>query len=417
MLEVNIMLNPEERARIQEDQYHDVLNDFHQISDEIQSLYHNYSKRIKNASEEMSKQKSKHQLYELEITENHNTIELLTAQIEHLLHDRFTGRQMITQLKHELNQDRKDNKDQNKNEGIPDNNAKTESGECYPDTSIEFESGDIPSANILPTPIPEIRIIYESTVDEKKNMVDHVTKRLMTLIVQSNEHLIILNSGRPDLKFYIKAINNELDLIRLYKKHAIKKERWYMKVWKFLWGKHEEDYSPEILKKLEEIERQLTDYADKFKEVNEMLKMGTEHEETTRSYLGKMNSLHTELKKIEEYYEEEIQALKTQLDEYKQKESELESQLSMLNKTYKDNSKTPSVRESELEEELKKLRSEIQAQSNKKNDLFKRMKQPSTPPKPKTIQSNPEFDQFGTGTIPLAAESKKTMFNPNNYLR
>jgi chromosome segregation ATPase len=123
------------------------------------------------------------------------------------------------------------------------------------------------------------------------------------------------------------------------------------------------------------------------------------------------------LKKIEGYYEEEIQALKTQLDEYKQKESELESQLSMLNKTYKDNSKTPSVRESELEEELKKLRSEIQAQSNKKNDLFKRMKQPSTPPKPKTIQSNPEFDQFGTGTIPLAAESKKTMFNPNNYLR
>jgi hypothetical protein len=416
MLEVNLMLNSEERASIQEGQYHDVLNDFHQISDEIQSLYHNYSKRIKSASEELSKQKSKHHLYEMEITENHNTIELLTAQIEHLLNDRLTSRQMNIQKRHEFNQNNK-NKEPNKNEDIPDNNKAIESGESYQDTPVEFDSGDFPPLNILPTSIPEIRIIYESTLDEKKKLLDHVTKSLLSLIVQSNEHLANINTGWPDLTPYIKAITMELEVIRLHKKQSVKKERWYMKMWKFLWGKQDEDSSPEILKKLEEIERQLTDYADKFKEVNELLKLGTEQEETTRNYLGQMNTLHSELKKIEEHYEEEIQALKIQLDEYKQRESELESKLSILNESYKDKLKTPSVREAELEEELKKLRSEIQVQSGKKNDLFKKMKQQSPPSKPKVPQSNPEFDEFGSGAIPIAAESKKTMFNPNNYLR
>ncbi|MEG9296737.1 hypothetical protein V6B33_09740 [Mangrovibacillus sp. Mu-81] len=407
------MLNPEERESIQEDQYHDVLNDFHQISDEIQSLYHNYSKRIKSASEELSKQKSKHHLYEMEISENHNTIEVLTAQIEHLLHDRVTSRQMITQFRTELNND---NKEHHGIEGILDNESKTVPEECFPEEPVEYDPGDFPSVNILPTSIPDIRIIYESTLDEKKKLLEQMTKRLLTLIIQSHEHLAISNS-ELDLTPYIKAINNELELIRLYKKYSVKKERWYMKVWKFLWGKQEEDNNPEVLKKLEEIERHLTDYADKFKEVNEMLKLGSEQDETTRSYLGKMNSLHTELKKIEGYYEEEIETLKTQLDEYKQRESELESKLSILDEKYKDKSKTPSVRESQLEEELKKLRSEIQAQSNKKNDLYKKIKHPSTPSKPKVAQNNPEFDQFGSGSIPFAAESKKTMFNPNNYLR
>jgi chromosome segregation ATPase len=413
MLEVNLMLNHEERQSMSEDQYHDVLNDFHQISDEIQSLYHNYSKRIKSASEELSKQKSKHNLYELEISENYNTIELLTAQIEHLLHDRVTSRQMIAQLRN-LNHD---SKEQTEIKGMRNIIPVIETEEFYPDEHAEYDPGDFSSVNNLPPSIPEIRIIYESALDEKKNLMKLVTRRLLALIIQSHGCLAFSTSGLQDLTPYIKAINNELELIRLHKQYSVKKERWYQKVWKFLWGKQEGDNNPEILKKLEEIERHLTDYADKFKEVNELLKLDSEQEETTRSYLGKMNSLHTELKKIEEYYEEEIETLKTQLDEYKQRESELESKLSILDETYKDKSKAPSVRESQLEEELKKLRSEIQAQSNKKNDLYKKMKQPSTPAKPKAPQNNPEFDQFGSGSIPYAAESKKTMFNPNNYLR
>lgn len=384
--------------------YPEVMNDIHLISEELESLYNHYSRRIKNVSEELSRERSKHKVYQLEIAENHHTIQMLTEQIEYLLQDMELKHEIYLQLQHELKKGPFQSESEFINEAtnIPDNMDDSFSGNSL------WEFND----HLLPTAIPEIRVIYESTFSHKRSILESVKNDAISLLMEANEYFLSESKRSIEVEVYAKAFTSQLAWIRKQQKQYMngKNERWYTKMWNFLWGKQENNH-PEILKKLNLIEEHLESYSGKFNEVKESLNKSNEREETTQNYLQKMSVLHEELKKIEEHYEEELHALRNQIEEFKQRETDLEKQMTLMNEKETGKQKGKSQREVELEKELTKLRQELKSQSNKKNDLYNKMKQQSK----QVPQGNPQFEEYGN--IPMAPEAKRTMFNPNKYIR
>ncbi|MGG1630644.1 hypothetical protein [Rossellomorea sp. NRS-1567] len=378
--------------------YPEVMNDIHLLSEELESLYNHYSRRMKNVSEELSRERSKHKVYQLEIAENHHTIQMLTEQIDYLLQDIELKHEIYLQLQHEL----KRGPFQDETELI---NEATYEPEYL---NVSWEDHDF----LLPTAIPEIRVIYESTISHKKSKLESVKNDAISLLIEANEYFLSESKRSFEVELYANAFITQLAWIRKQQKQYMeeKNERWYAKMWKFLWGKEENNH-PEIIKKLNLIEEHLESYSGKINEVKESLNKSNEREETTQNYLQKMSALHEELKKIEEHYEEELHALRNQIEEFKQRETDLERQMTLMNEKDSGNQKGKSHREMELEKELTKLRQDLKSQSNKKNDLYNKMKQQSK----QAPQGNPQFEEYGN--IPMAPEAKRTMFNPNKYIR
>lgn len=386
----------------------EVLNDIHLISEELESLYNHYSRRIKSVSEELSRERGKHRVYQSEIAENHHTIQMLTAQIEYLLQDIERKHQLYIHLQNEV-----------KEESFRDHVSEELNSDI---TEAEPSVEDIPEENLwedsdylLPTAIPEIRVIYESTHSQNKSLLENVKNEAISLLIEANDYFVSESSKSIEVEIYSDYFQSHLEWIRKQRTQYIvgKKERWYTIMWKFLWGQEENNH-PEILKKLGLIEEQLVSYSSKFNEVKESLNQSNSREETTQNYLQKMSQLHDELKKIEEHYEEELHALRNQIEEFKQRESDLERQVTLLNEKYTGNQKESNQREIELEQELVKLRQDLKTQSNRKNDLYNKMKQQSSVKK-QIPQVNPQFEEYGN--IPMASEAKRTMFNPNKYIR
>ncbi|WP_061809974.1 hypothetical protein [Rossellomorea vietnamensis] len=379
----------------------EVLNDIHLISEELESLYNHYSRRIKSVSEELSRERGKHKVYQSEIAENHHTIQMLTAQIEYLLQDIERKHQLYIHLQNEEHVSEEINSDiteaEPSVEDIPE-------GDLWKDSDY-----------LLPTAIPEIRVIYESTHSQNKSLLENVKNEAISLLIEANDYFVSESSKSIEAKIYSDYFQSHLEWIRKQRTQYTvgKNERWYTIMWKFLWGQEENNH-PEILKKLGLIEEQLVTYSSKFNEVKESLNQSNSREETTQNYLQKMSQLHDELKKIEEHYEEELHSLRNQIEEFKQRESDLERQVTLLNEKYTGKQKESNQREIELEQELVKLRQDLKTQSNRKNDLYNKMKQQSSVKK-QIPQVNPQFEEYGN--IPMASEAKRTMFNPNKYIR
>ncbi|BCB03437.1 hypothetical protein [Bacillus sp. KH172YL63] len=385
---------------------HEILHDIHSISNELESLYHHYSRRIKNVSEELSRERSKQRIYQLEIAENHQTIQTLTEQIEFLLSEMEVKQELYLQLQ-------KEQRDKSLLEEVHKRDAaftKVEQGKLHdpPD-----DSPDGMMDSVLPTSIPEIRVIYESTHNEYKSYVEKVKNDVITALIDANRAFVTSLGQDMKIDADYGSFFSLLEWIGELRKHYEKKpERWYTDMWNFLWGKETENNHPEIIKKLDLIEDQLVSYSNKINEVKATLEKDSEKDEKTQEYLQKMNALHEELKKIEGYYEEELDALKNQLEDMKQRETALEKQVNLLNEVNDNRQKEKNVRELEMEKELNALRENLQTQSNKKSDLYKKMKQRSTDKAP---QVNQQFEEYGN--IPMDSESKRTMFNPNKYIR
>jgi hypothetical protein len=384
-------------------EYPDLMNDIHMISEEIQSLYNNYSKRIKNVSEELSRERSKHLVYQSEIAENHHTILLLTEQIEFLLENIEMNYELDLQLQQELIRISLSDE----TELINDKNFQV----AYKEERIHDNSKDV---HFAPTPIPEIKVFYESAQVYMKSPLEKIKNEAISLLIEANEYFLSEKKILFEVEVYNNAFVTLIDWLRMHRKQYMRpiKERWYTIVWKFLWGKEEENNHPEILKKLNLIEEQLVSHSMKFNEVKETLIRSNKSEETTKSYLQKIGVLNDELKRIEEYYEDELHSLKNQLEDYKQREKDLEKEVSLLNEKYTGKNKEKSNREVEMEKELDKLKKDLQSRSNKKNEIYQNMKQQQ---KKQVPHVNPQFDEYGN--IPMASESKRTMFNPNKYMR
>ncbi|UTE75465.1 hypothetical protein [Rossellomorea sp. KS-H15a] len=379
-----------------------VMHDLHMISEELESLYHHYSTRIKNVSEELSKERSKHKIYQQEIAENHHTIQMLTEQIEYLLQEVNVRHELYIQLQ------------QNKTMTAEDmeNNEMTFQEEWREEIISDENSWEV-TDHLLPASIPEIRVIYESFQSEMKTNLEQLKNRAISLLIETNEYYYSDKKKAIEVEMYHNGFITQLEWLQMQRKQYMGriKERWYTEVWNFLWGKEEGNNHPEILKKLDLIEEQLLSYSAKFNDVKETLAKNTEREETTQKYIQKMGALQDEIKKIEGLYEDEIHSLKNQLEDFKQREKDLERQISLLNEKYTGKQKEKSQREVELEQELNRLRKDLHSQSNKKNELYNKMKQQ----KKQAPQVNPQFDEYGH--IPMASEAKRTMFNPNKYMR
>lgn len=382
--------------------YPDLMNDIHLITEEIESLYNHYSKRIKNVSEELSRERSKHLVYQLEIAESHHTIQLLTEQIEFLLQNI----EMKYEFDLKLEQDLMKKPHSDEIELINNKNVQV----AYKEESINDNSKDV---HLASTPIPEVKVFYESAQGYMKSPLEKIKDEAISLLIETNEYFMSEKKKLFEVEVYNNAFVTQIDWLRMHREQYMRpiKERWYTIVWKFLWGKEEENNHPEILKKLNLIEEQLVSNSMKFNEVKETLIRNNESEETTKSYLQKIGVLNDELKKIEEHYEDELHSLKNQLEDYKQREKDLEKEVRLLNEKYTGKQKEKSNREVEMEKELNKLKKDIQSRSNKKNEIYQNMKQQ----KKQVPHVNPQFDEYGN--IPMASESKRTMFNPNKYIR
>ncbi|CAN7422943.1 hypothetical protein [Rossellomorea sp. LjRoot5] len=377
-----------------------VMHDIHMISEELESLYQHYSTRIKNVSEELSRERSKHKVYQLEIAENHHTIQMLTEQIEYLLQE--------VEVRHELYIQLQQNVEKETMTGEEWNNIQEEIKE---EITIDDNPGVIDYLH--PASIPKIQIIYESLQSDMKIILERIKNKAISLLIETNEYFLSEEKKSIEVEMYHTAFVTQLEWLQIQRRKYMgrNKERWFTQMWNFLWGKDEGNNHPEILKKLDQIEEQLLSYSAKFSEVKETLNKSTEREETTQNYIQKMGALHDEIKKIEGLYEDELHSLKNQLEDFKQREKDLERQISLLNEKYSGEHKGKSQREVELEQELNRLRKDLQSQSNKKNELYNRMKQQKKQPP----QVNPQFDEYGH--IPMASEAKRTMFNPNKYIR
>jgi hypothetical protein len=379
-----------------------VMHDIHLLSEELESLYHHYSTRIKNVSEELSRERSKQKVYQLEIAENHHTIQMLTEQIEYLLQEVEVRHELYIQLQQNETMD---------GEALKNNDMtfQEESSEEIIIDGNQWGGTD----HLLPASIPEIRVIYESIQSDMKTNLEQLKNRAISLLIETNEYYLSEKKKAIEVEMYHNAFITLLEWLQVQRKRYIgrNKERWSTEVWNFLWGKEEGNNHPEILKKLDLIEEQLLSYSAKFNDVKETLAKNTEREETTQKYIQKMGAIQDEIKKIEGLYEDEIHSLKNQLEDFKQREKDLERQISLLNEKYTGKQKEKSQREVELEQELNRLRKDLQSQSNKKNELYNKMKQQ----KKQAPQVNPQFDEYGH--IPMASEAKRTMFNPNKYIR
>ncbi|XXM71189.1 hypothetical protein ACQ0QQ_15950 [Lysinibacillus sphaericus] len=377
--------------------------DFQMISEDIESLYHTYSKRLKIASEEISKERSKRGIYEIEISGNHETIEILMAQVDYLLKERDQTRNRFLEINKWFKQ---------KYEKVPLQFYEAASIEGNEDLKVSESS-----CSREPAQISEVMIIYENEINEIKLIKEQLKKNMLDIFLNSKLFFKIDTIAGIELTPYIKLIERDLELIDEIRRRSGKKERWYMKMWRFLWGKPEEVFHPEIMKKLNKIEEQLVEYAGKFNEVNETLMNNKEKADLEDNYLEKMNKLHGELKKLEEYYEEEMEVLKGKLEEYKRREAELETKLSMMDESQNDSKINAGKREVELEEELKKLREELKSHSNKKSDLYQKMKVNAATAKKQPPQRNSEYEEYGKGNIPIPSDANKIMFDPSKYIR
>ncbi|MFI8686186.1 hypothetical protein [Rossellomorea sp. NPDC077527] len=392
----------EEGSKSQE--FPGVLKDIHLISEELESLYNHYSNRIRKVSEELSSERSKHKVYQLEIAENHHTIQMLTEQIEYLLKNLEVKHELYIQLKNELKKESLQN-------DLKEISLATTTRNANDEDNSQGDFWEV-TEHTFPSPIPEIRVIYESTESHNKSLLKKIKNDALSLLVEANRCFFPESNMSIEVEEYSNTFTTQLEWLRKQRKQYMvgKNERWYSKMWKFLWGKEENNH-PEILKKLDLIEEQLVLYSSKFNEVKETLNMGNTREEITQNFLQKTSDLHDELKKIEEHYEEELHALKNQIEDFKQRESHLERQMALLDEKNKAKQSEKNQREIELEEELVKLRQDLKSQSNKKNDLYNRMKQQ----KNQAPQVNSQFEEYGN--IPMSSESKRTMFNPNKYIR
>ncbi|MEI2663809.1 hypothetical protein [Rossellomorea sp. LJF3] len=379
-----------------------VMHDIHMLSEELESLYHHYSTRIKNVSEELSRERSKHKVYQLEIAENHHTIQMLTEQIEYLLQE--------VEVRHELYIQLLQNESMKRDK--MENDEMTFQEESSEGTIIDGNPWEV-TDHMLPASIPEIRVIYESIQSDMKTNLEQLKNKAISLLIETNEYYLSEKKKAIEVEMYHNAFITQMEWLQMQRKQYMgrNKERWYTEVWNFLWGKEEGNNHPEILKKLDLIEEQLVSYSAKFNEVKETLAKNTDREETTQKYIQKMGALQDEIKKIEGLYEDELHSLKNQLEDFKQREKDLERQISLLNEKYTGKQKEKSQREVELEQELNRLRKDLQSQSNKRNELYNKMKQQ----KKQAPQVNPQFDEYGH--IPMASEAKRTMFNPNKYIR
>ncbi|TMU87711.1 hypothetical protein FGG79_06240 [Bacillus sp. BHET2] len=402
-------MKSEEGQSILGEGHSEVLHDIHSISYELESLYNHYSRRIKNVSEELSRERTKHKIYQFEIAENHYTIQTLTEQIEYLLQEVEVKHELYLQLqqyqREKVIQDDK---------GLTTISA-SEMEVVKDDLLLENSLWEM-TESLPPATIPEIRVIYESTRWEKKSQLENVKNDVISLLIEVNRFFVSNRDRSIYVEKYNDAFFTHLEWIQVKRKKFsnIKRDRWYTTVWRFLWGKEDENNHPEILKKLDLIEQQLVSYSTTFNEVKKALDMGGEREETTQGYLKKMGALHEQLKKIEGYYEEELETLKNQLEDFKQREIDLERQVNLLNEKGNSGQKVKSQREVEMEQELDSLRKDLQSQSNKKNELYNKMKQQSTITSKKP-QRNAQFEEYGS--IPMDSDSKRTMFNPNKYIR
>jgi hypothetical protein len=389
-------------------EHHDIIHDIQVLSNDLEALYTHYSKRIRNVSEELSRERSKHRVYQLEIAENHHTIQTLTEQIDYLLQEMEVKHELILQIQQQV-----DRASLSPGETLLDKSQdELKTVERDTQEGVNSES-DIP---FIPSFIPEIRVIYESYSSEGKSSLDSLKNKVILLLMEANKYFLSEDKQSNEFELYQQAFKTYLGWLQM-QKHPFKepkKERWHHKVWRFLWGKEEENNHPEIIKKLDLIEDHLMSYSDKFNEVKGSLDQSRKKEDTTQDYLNQVNALYEEFKKIEGFYEEKILGLKTQVEECKQREHELERQVELLNDKYAGKPKEKNQREVELEKELSQLRKEIQSQSNKKNELYNKMKQQSTAKK-QAPQVNPQFDEYGN--IPMSSDSKRTMFNPNKYMR
>ncbi|MCR8848725.1 hypothetical protein NQ095_09935 [Rossellomorea sp. SC111] len=391
-------------------EHHDIINDIQVLSNDLEALYTHYSNRIRNVSEELSRERSKHRVYQLEIAENHHTIQTLTEQIDYLLQEMEVKHELFIQIQKQVDLDSLSagetlfDKSQDKRTTLT---VETDTQE-----GIKSES-DIP---FPPSFIPEIRVIYESHSSEGKSSLESLKNKVILLLMEANRYFLLEGKESNEFEMFQHAFHVYIDWLQM-QKHKLKgqkNERWHHKVWKFLWGKEEENNHPEIIKKLDLIEDHLMSYSDKFNEVKDSLDQNKKRAETTQDYLNQMNALYEELKTVEGFYEEKILGLKAQVEECKQRENELERQVELLNDKYSGKQKEKNQRESELEKELTQLRKELQAQSNKKNELYNKMKQQSSAKK-QAPQVNPQFDEYGN--IPMSSDAKRTMFNPNKYMR
>ncbi|MCA1059085.1 hypothetical protein LCL96_09065 [Rossellomorea aquimaris] len=381
-----------------------VLKDIHLISEELESLYNHYSNRIRRVSEELSRERSKHKVYQLEIAENHHTIQLLTEQIEYLLQNLKVKHELNIQLQNEL-------KIESLQDDLKEISLATATRYDIDEGNSQGDSWEV-SDHTFPSPIPEIRVIYESIENHKKTLLEKIKNDAISLLVEANRCFFPKGNMSIEVEEYSNTFSTQLEWLRKQRKQYTvgKNERWYSKMWKFLWGKEENNH-PEILKKLDLIEEQLVSYSSKFNEVKETLNMDNTREEITQNFLQKTSDLHAELKKIEEHYEEELHALKSQIEDFKQRESHFERQMDLFDEQNKAKQSEKNQREIELEQELVKLRQDLKSQSNKKNDLYNKMKQQ----KKQTPQVNTQFEEYGN--IPMSSESKRTIFNPNKYIR
>lgn len=239
-------------------------------------------------------------------------------------------------------------------------------------------------------------------------MLKAVKERLVKLVYETPSSSVV----RIDCGGILMGLETNIKMVELFyqqlKSHS---ERWRYTMWHFLSGREHAEMNVEILRRLEEIDEQLREYSAKFTEVKGAIAEQQSINESAQNHLTEVKKIQEEINKIETYYEEEIQSLKQQIDHFKEREGELEREITLLHDQQQSAPKQ-SARELELESEIEALKSRIKQQSNKKNDLYNQMKSQK---KAEVPQVNPEFDEYGN--IPLPSDSKKTMFNPQKYFR
>jgi hypothetical protein len=194
--------------------YPEVMNDIHLISEELESLYNHYSRRIKNVSEELSRERSKHRLYQFEIAENHHTIQMLTEQIDYLLQDMELKHEIYLQLQHDIKQGSIPYESELINEATnkPENVDDSISGNSL------WEVND----HLLPTAIPEIRVIYESTLSHKRSILEGVKNDVISLLMEANEYFLSESKRSIEVELYANAFAAQLVWIRQQYKQYMK---------------------------------------------------------------------------------------------------------------------------------------------------------------------------------------------------
>ena len=198
----------EEESKSQE--FTGVLKDVHLISEELESLYNHYSNRIRKVSEELSKEQSKHKVYQLEIAENHHTIQMLTEQIEYLLQN--------LEMKHELNI-------QLQNE-LKKVSLHVESKEISKVTSIRDDPHEVTSDvdfkgvsdHTCPSPIQDLRVIYDSTQIHKKSELERIKNEVISLLVEANEYFVPENNKSIEMEVYSNAFSEQLVWLKKQRK-------------------------------------------------------------------------------------------------------------------------------------------------------------------------------------------------------